>query len=100
MSHPIFSGCGNHIEIVLRGIAKDDRCKCNDKSTVPILPSHNTSDKSHAKPPITATHVAPDKNSDKTAKDKKEVDGNKSADAEATIHSTSTSASVSFYNPL
>ena len=25
---PTWSGCGNHIEIALKGVAKKDRCSC------------------------------------------------------------------------
>ncbi|MBK7074396.1 MAG: hypothetical protein IPH44_19065 [Myxococcales bacterium] len=29
---PTFAGCGMHVEQVLGGVPKDQRCKCNEKA--------------------------------------------------------------------
>ena len=31
--NPTWSGCGNHIEQALAGVAKDDRCKCAEETS-------------------------------------------------------------------
>lgn len=36
---PTWSGCGNHIEEALAGVAKKDRCQCGSGSTATTVKS-------------------------------------------------------------
>jgi len=35
---PTYSGCGKHVEQVLRGVSAADRCTCREQEQLPHLP--------------------------------------------------------------